>query len=63
MTVKQKEVWALVAQGKSNNEISLALSLSEKTIKAHCTALFKVLEVKNRTQAAIKFHGVLGVVK
>jgi two-component system, NarL family, nitrate/nitrite response regulator NarL len=41
-----------LSQGKSNKSIALELGLSEKTVKAHVTAIFKVLNVINRTQAA-----------
>jgi DNA-binding NarL/FixJ family response regulator len=57
MTGKQKQVWALLAQGQRNADIARALALSEKTIKGHCTAIFKHLGVKNRTQAALVFAG------
>lgn len=56
MTSRQQEIWALIAQGKTNAEISAALNLAQKTVKSHCTALFKELGIQNRTQAAIEFH-------
>ncbi len=42
-----------VCQGKANKQIATELGLSEKTVKAHVTAIFKVLGVANRTQAAL----------
>jgi len=52
LTQRQIEVLRLVCRGQSNKEIGRALGLSEKTVKAHVTAIFKALHVVNRTQAA-----------
>lgn len=55
MSKRQRKVWELLAQGKTNAEIGQDLGIDEKTVKAHCTAIFKVLNVQNRTQAALRF--------
>jgi DNA-binding NarL/FixJ family response regulator len=52
LTRRQIDVLKQLSQGKSNKSIALELGLSEKTVKAHVTAIFKVLNVINRTQAA-----------
>jgi two-component system, NarL family, nitrate/nitrite response regulator NarL len=52
LTERQTEVLRQLCRGLSNKEISRALDLSEKTTKAHVTAIFKALGVVNRTQAA-----------
>jgi DNA-binding NarL/FixJ family response regulator len=52
LTERQTEVLRQLCRGLSNKEISRALELSEKTTKSHITAIFKVLGVVNRTQAA-----------
>lgn len=52
LTGRQTEVLRLLCRGLTNKEISRALDLSEKTTKSHITAIFKVLGVVNRTQAA-----------
>jgi two-component system nitrate/nitrite response regulator NarL len=52
LTRRQIEVLKQLSQGKSNKSIALELGLSEKTVKAHVTAIFKALNVANRTQAA-----------
>jgi two-component system, NarL family, nitrate/nitrite response regulator NarL len=52
LTDRQTEVLRHLCRGLSNKEISRALDLSEKTTKSHITAIFKVLGVVNRTQAA-----------
>lgn len=52
LTARQVEVLRLLSEGRSNREISAGLDLSEKTVKAHITAIFKALNVVSRTQAA-----------
>ncbi len=52
LTDRQMEVLRLLCQGQSNKMIALDLDLSEKTVKAHVTAIFKILNVISRTQAA-----------
>ena len=52
LTERQREVLRLLSDGLSNKEIGRALGLSDKTVKAHVTAIFRTLDVVNRTQAA-----------
>lgn len=54
LTQREREVWALVARGLSNNEIAKRLGLSGNTVKFHVQHLFHKLGVKNRTAAALK---------
>jgi two-component system nitrate/nitrite response regulator NarL len=53
LTLRQLEVLSRMCQGKTNKQIATELGLSEKTIKAHVTGIFKVLGVVNRTQAVL----------
>ena len=53
LTQRQRDVLACLRQGKSNKQIAYELGLSEGTVKIHVTAIFKSLNVKNRTQAVI----------
>ncbi|GEO80347.1 LuxR C-terminal-related transcriptional regulator [Pararhodospirillum oryzae] len=53
LTPRQREVLALIGQGKSNKEIAHALALSEGTVKLHVTAILKALGANNRTGAVI----------
>jgi DNA-binding NarL/FixJ family response regulator len=46
-------VLTLVAEGKQNKHIARELEISEKTVKAHLTAVFQILGVTDRTQAAL----------
>ena len=52
LTPRQIDVLARVIEGKPNKIIADELHLTEATVKAHVTAVFKALNVSNRTQAA-----------
>jgi two-component system nitrate/nitrite response regulator NarL len=52
LTDRQIDVLKHLCTGLSNKEISLRLGIAEKTVKAHVAAIFKTLNVVNRTQAA-----------
>jgi DNA-binding NarL/FixJ family response regulator len=52
-TTRQVEVLTGVCEGKTNKQVATDLGLSEKTVKAHVTAIFKILGVENRTQAVL----------
>ena len=51
LTGRQADVLRLLARGLSNKEIGRELLVSERTVKAHVTAVFKSLGVANRAQA------------
>ena len=53
LTQRETDILSLLAEGKSNRDISRSLYLSEKTVKAHLAAIFRKLGVSNRTQAAM----------
>jgi DNA-binding NarL/FixJ family response regulator len=53
LTNREREVLTEIARGRSNREIARALALSEKTVKAHVSAVLAKLEVQDRTQAAL----------
>jgi len=50
---REREVLAEIAKGRSNREIARALTVSEKTVKAHVSAILAKLGVQDRTQAAL----------
>jgi DNA-binding NarL/FixJ family response regulator len=52
LTARQIEILTMVSKGQPNKTIAATLDLSEKTVKAHITAIFRALNVVNRTQAA-----------
>ncbi|RKF14480.1 DNA-binding response regulator [Alginatibacterium sediminis] len=53
LTPQQYKVLVMLNEGLLNKQIAYELSVSEATIKAHVTAIFRKLDVKNRTQAVI----------
>ncbi len=52
LSPREREVLALVAEGRSNKEIAAALYVSPNTIKTHVSALLTKLNVSSRTQLA-----------
>ena len=50
---REQEVLALVGEGLPNKLIARKLDISEKTVKAHLTRIFRELGVDDRTQAAL----------
>lgn len=51
LSPRERGVLGLVAAGLSNREIAQALSISERTVKFHVTAIFNKLGADNRAQA------------
>jgi two-component system, NarL family, response regulator LiaR len=53
LTERETDVLRLLAQGKSNREISQLLSIGEQTVKSHVSHILEKLGVPSRTQAAL----------
>jgi len=53
LTPREREILALVAAGKSNQEIAEILYITSGTVRVHVHAILQKLEVRDRTQAAI----------
>jgi len=51
LSARERGVLRLVAAGLSNRQIAEALSISERTVKFHVTAIFNKLGAENRAQA------------
>jgi len=52
LTPRQRDVLDLLYQGRTNKEIALRLGMSDNTVRTHLAALFRVLGVNTRTEAA-----------
>lgn len=61
LSPRELEVLTLIARGYANKRIALELGISERTVKAHVTAIFHGLGVADRTQAALwaQRHGLV----
>ena len=53
LTQQQCRVLALLSEGKQNKEIAYDLAITEATVKAHVSQIFRKLGVQTRTQAAV----------
>jgi DNA-binding NarL/FixJ family response regulator len=53
LTAREREIAALVAQGKSNREIADELVISETTVERHIANIFLKLGFNSRTQIAV----------
>ncbi len=51
LTPRELEVLRLLAEGKPNKLVGVALSISEVTVKSHVQSIFKKLNVLSRTEA------------
>ncbi|MFA7669387.1 MAG: response regulator transcription factor [Burkholderiaceae bacterium] len=58
LTQREKEVAERAAIGHSNQAIAEALSISERTVRAHLSAVFQKLGVNDRLLLALKVHGI-----
>jgi ATP/maltotriose-dependent transcriptional regulator MalT len=60
ITLRQREVVALIAAGCSNDEVGSRLGISPRTVKAHCDVLRQKLGVRRRRQIPIAFRLLTG---
>ena len=54
LSERETELLALIAQGRSNQEIAEQLGLSLKTVRNHVSNIFSKLQVADRAQAVIR---------
>lgn len=62
LTAREREIFVLIGQGRTNGEIATALHLSDSTVKAHVGRVLSKLELRNRVDAVIRAYelGVVG---
>jgi two-component system NarL family response regulator len=53
LTRREQEILALIAAGKTNQEIGILLHITAGTVRVHVHAILQKLEVRDRTQAAV----------
>jgi DNA-binding NarL/FixJ family response regulator len=53
VTSRERDVLALVAAGDDNLKISAKLDITERTVRAHVSALYRKLNCENRAQLAV----------
>lgn len=58
LTEREKEVAQRAAIGHSNQAIADALSITERTVRAHLSAVFEKIGVNDRLLLALKVHGI-----
>jgi DNA-binding NarL/FixJ family response regulator len=60
LSEREREVLAMVARGLPNKLVARELGISEKTVKAHLTSVYRTIGVTDRTQAALwaERHGL-----
>ncbi len=58
----QLRVLIALSDGRLNKQIAADLAVSEATVKAHLTAIFRKLDVGNRAQALLAVQPLLGIV-
>lgn len=56
LSVREREVALLLAQGMTHNEVSEKLDITVRTIKAHCSAIYEKLAVKDRLALSLLLH-------
>lgn len=58
LTQREKEVAQMAANGASNQTIADECGISERTVKAHLSAVFEKLGIADRLALALKVHGI-----
>jgi two-component system, NarL family, nitrate/nitrite response regulator NarL len=56
LTQREREVLGMVASGADNLQISARLGITERTVKAHVSNLYRKLDVQNRVEMAMVMY-------
>lgn len=57
LTERERDTARLVAQGMSNKQVAGELDITERTVKAHLSAIFQKTGIRNRLQLALMMKG------
>ncbi|MES2674072.1 MAG: response regulator transcription factor [Pseudomonadota bacterium] len=57
LTLREKSVAEAVAAGKTNKEVARELDITERTVKAHLSAVFEKLDVRDRLHLVLVMSG------
>ncbi len=55
LTNKEKEIFKLIAEGKSNKEIAVLMFVELSTVKTHVSNIYRQIKVENRKEAISLF--------
>ena len=58
LSPREQEVARYASLGESNAEIAERMSISERTVRAHLSAIFEKLQVQDRLMLTLKVHGI-----
>lgn len=58
LSEREAQVARLVSGGASNKEIARQLDITERTVKAHLTAIFEKFGLRDRLQLSLKINGL-----
>lgn len=58
LSQRERQIAEAAASGGSNKEIARAMHITERTVKAHLTAVYEKLGVRDRMQLSLRLHGV-----
>jgi two-component system nitrate/nitrite response regulator NarL len=58
LSQRERQVAEAVARGSTNKEIARVMNITERTVKAHLTAAFEKLGVRDRMQLSLLVNGV-----
>jgi DNA-binding NarL/FixJ family response regulator len=58
LTIREREVLDLLAEGASNPQIARSLGVSLKTVQNHVSRILDKLQATDRTQAALRARGI-----
>ncbi|MGA8146849.1 MAG: response regulator transcription factor [Gallionellaceae bacterium] len=59
LTQREQEIATLVGNGENNKQIARRLAISERTVKAHLTEVFRKLNIEDRLKLALIVTGSL----